>query len=497
MEDSVEDSFMTSTLPTTNYFIYKSKRYPFNLNLFKLYSESFASGQTALLFNADVELINESEYRIPISDESILYFINYCQNQRMQKINLTNEDILSVNYLAKRYVVQSLIDLTENYILKHQDDFILFFLSNPDLDNTNKEKFEKMLSQNLIKYINDPRLISLPVPVLFRVLTKYQHNFEQKNETEIIDFLFECLDKKGRCASVLFSNVDLSDKKTNYLYRLLNEFSEIFDFHFINSSLVKTLYDIQNELIKTNEKIEAKQKDILGKVSDDFKKIDSVKNEINQEHEKMKSEIKNEINQIINQNQEKMHNEKQMNEQRISKLELYVATIESQMKNQFETDERKIKQLEKKILQQEQVISKCQEINKDLKQSISEYEAKFKLFEEMQQLTGSITATADSQQNIKGSITIVEKFTKLDQQKSKFIVNTNNSKNLGENEYENGNKITSLNQKFSIKKPFGNYFVHALIVDIFGHSKELISNEIKNQIKTFNYTGSVKLIIET
>lgn len=103
------DNSIVSTLPTTNYFVYNEKKYPFNLCLFKLYSNFFASNQFTLP-DVCVNLINESKYDIPLSEESILYFINYCQNQRNQKFDLKNDDILSVNYLAKQYQVQSLID---------------------------------------------------------------------------------------------------------------------------------------------------------------------------------------------------------------------------------------------------------------------------------------------------------------------------------------------------------------------------------------------------
>ena len=67
-------------------------------------------------------------------------------------------------------------------------------------------------------------------------MTKYQFkNTEGEKmikDNEIIDFLFKCLDKYGRIASVLFGFVDFSDTRRDYLKRLLNGYSSIFDFKF-------------------------------------------------------------------------------------------------------------------------------------------------------------------------------------------------------------------------------------------------------------------------
>lgn len=48
----------------------------------------------------------------------------------------------------------------------------------------------------------------------------YNEN-ENSPKSQIIDFLFKCLDKFGREASILFSFVDFRKENTEYLNRLL------------------------------------------------------------------------------------------------------------------------------------------------------------------------------------------------------------------------------------------------------------------------------------
>lgn len=131
----------------------------------------------------------------------------------------------------------------KEFFIQNQEEFILYFLSNPELDLPDKVKYETMLSSKLPEYINKPQMLSLPLPVINRVLTKYLHNYknDDDNHSDVIEFLFKCLDKYPFEASCLFSEIDLSGEKTEYLYRLLNEYSDKFDFHFINSSLLVSI----------------------------------------------------------------------------------------------------------------------------------------------------------------------------------------------------------------------------------------------------------------
>lgn len=54
-------------LPTTNYFLYKDKKYPFNFNLFRL----FSAEQFEVSPNVCINLIEESKCPFTLSEEYI------------------------------------------------------------------------------------------------------------------------------------------------------------------------------------------------------------------------------------------------------------------------------------------------------------------------------------------------------------------------------------------------------------------------------------------
>lgn len=69
------------------------------------------------------------------------------------------------------------------------------------------QKVEKQILKNLNKYLNDPLLLLVPVPFMYRIIENY-HN---KNDSDLIQFMFNYLEKQGRKSSVLFSLIDLKN----------------------------------------------------------------------------------------------------------------------------------------------------------------------------------------------------------------------------------------------------------------------------------------------
>ena len=199
---------VASNLSQTNYFIYKEKQYPFNIDLFNLFSRYFSSSQQ-IQPNSGIMLMNETDDDINIPDESIKDFISYCQ---YQQINLTTNNVQFVYILAKKFNVPSLIKKTEDFIFEHEKNLVVEFLI---ISNYHQEidtqKYEEIIAHDLIEYIKDDKLISLPLPILHRIIRKYQIIIQKNNSkneipSEFIEFLFKCLDHYGQKASVLFSN---------------------------------------------------------------------------------------------------------------------------------------------------------------------------------------------------------------------------------------------------------------------------------------------------
>ena len=67
----------------TNNFIYKDKRYPFNIAIFNCFSQFFTSNQLNIQPNSDIKLLDDTEDDTIMTDESINDFINHCHNQHI------------------------------------------------------------------------------------------------------------------------------------------------------------------------------------------------------------------------------------------------------------------------------------------------------------------------------------------------------------------------------------------------------------------------------
>lgn len=108
------------------------------------------------------------------------------------------------------------------------------------------------------------------------------------------------LDKYGREASVLFSNIDFGGIKLNFLNLLLTKYSKVFDFNFINSAICKTLYEQQSDLLRREIESQKRQEEFqrqinfeLESVRAGFAKELSLQNQKEEESMlKMKEEMK-------------------------------------------------------------------------------------------------------------------------------------------------------------------------------------------------------------
>lgn len=240
-------------LPYSYYFAYKDKKYPFILDLFKGYSNYFLQNETEIDQSKIIRLIDEHEEQIlKINDDIINTFIKFVHRER---ICISKENVSTLNYLGRKYSITQLIEVTTDFINKHQKELVvdLLLIHQYDMLSETTTTYENILSNNLLDHINDERLLQLSFPILYRILSKYEENKSEENENEkerekIFEFYFKCLDKFGRESSILFKNVDFKYLKSDYLNLLMTKYSKIFDFHFINSEYLKSIYDEQNSL---------------------------------------------------------------------------------------------------------------------------------------------------------------------------------------------------------------------------------------------------------
>ena len=106
------------------------------------------------------------------------------------------------------------------------------------------KKVELILSKNLTLYLEDEDILKLSISQITRLVSNF---FAKSNpskpikmNSDFIQFFFNCLDHYGKEASILFSFVNFENLSIDVVNRLLNDYSDVFDFNMINSTLLKT-----------------------------------------------------------------------------------------------------------------------------------------------------------------------------------------------------------------------------------------------------------------
>lgn len=327
------DDFICNTevIPDTHCFVYRNRKYPIKYDFFKYSSKYFQDHQEEIQNNPNIQLTDDklsSNYEL--TDDTITDFIKFVQ---CSQIKLTRENVVGLNYLSTKYEISTLKKHTEDYIKKNHQIFVVELLQKSETDtNFDRENCEEIISSHLEEYIHDERLSNLTIPTLYRIVAKY-HQKKSKTQTskEIIDFLFKILGKYGREASVLFSEIDFGDAKIEIIKRLLTDFSSDFDFHFINSTLLQTLYDTNGEIMRREEQHQIE----MEKMKDEIKRIDEkYQNEIKrieeshrdeirmqkEETQKLVSDVKNDLMKEISKLREELKSQREMSDMIQSEL---------------------------------------------------------------------------------------------------------------------------------------------------------------------------------
>lgn len=267
----------------TNYcFIHNETVFGFVLEIFNGYSDFFKSNPNIIQENPNGYRIEEHKNDSNLYEKSILHLIDFCQGK---KIIINQENIIFLYELAHTFMVPSLIKIINSAISSNKMDFPILNLINLQKDyNADTILYEETISKNLVEYIEndkDDLLLSLHLPIIHRIITSYQtQNPNNEPNSHIMNFLFKCLKKFGRPASVLFEKVKIGNENSEYLRALLSdEYSSNFDFHFINGENHKTIYDIQTSMILEKEKIKQQQTEIMNlMMKNQLKNSEEIKN---------------------------------------------------------------------------------------------------------------------------------------------------------------------------------------------------------------------------
>lgn len=358
-------------IPDTHIFVYNNKEYPFKFDYFKYASKYFSTNQKELEDVKKIQLLGKDESNI-ITEDSLVKFINFVQGK---KIKIDNENVICLNFLSRKYEVQMLEEKTRKFIENHQDELVLKILNEKQNEiNFDSEMYEKIISNNLNKYIDDPLLLSVNIPILYRILQQYLKQSKSTENEQLNEFLIKCVDKYGQKASVLFDNISFGKTSLKYVNLLINKYSDKIDFQYLASNIILALKERENEIRLNKEKHDAT-------ISSKENEIDELKQQISnhemnnrnlqrtiEQKEQYLNEIelqKNDIEKTIIEKESEINKMKQQNTEICEKNSKHEQTIK-ELQKQIEQDKNKylkeIKELRQNEMKLNQKIKQCQEI---------------------------------------------------------------------------------------------------------------------------------------
>ena len=166
----MNNTFCSSdSLQNTNCFIYRSKEFPFNLQSASIISPKINRNQETMMKDIKIPLIEKDENKIKISENCINDFISIL---KIQNVDITNDNAAGLNYLAKEYEIEQLQKKTDKHILDHNELLLKVYSIKIFDDDENNDKYEEVISQRLIEFIDDVDLYDLPISSLHRIFSK-------------------------------------------------------------------------------------------------------------------------------------------------------------------------------------------------------------------------------------------------------------------------------------------------------------------------------------
>ena len=385
---------MSSNTPADNsnqsFFIYGMKRIPYDVNLFNTVSQYFSTNQDQQNFNID--LIRDFNGNIILSEKSIQDFVNFCQNQQ---ITIDNDNVILLHKLSTKFIVPTLIEQTEQYITAHHINIISDLISSRDFTYEQFTKdHEDIVCNYLLDFIQSDFLLKFPITIIYRILTRYKLQMETtKIQSSIKSFLFKCLIKFGRDASILFDIFDLENDNKDIIDQLLDDrYSRIFDFHYLNQKYLTSDYEAQSEIIK-NYLITKKHQD------DQIQILHAQMNEIVNIQNEMRQQLINIIQNDLTQNKED-----------ILRIENSINDSIEPLKNDINQNIEKVQQIENSLDDKLQPLKddlneskdKLQPLKNDLNQSKEDIQRVENAFnDKMNQLKDEINQIDTKKQQIR------------------------------------------------------------------------------------------------
>lgn len=238
---------MSNEQKMEKYFAYLNNEYEFDYNLMKKCSLYFSEKQNELKDSQRIDIFDNSLPKL--SNDSIISFISFCQNQ---KYKITKENIVAIHSLSVKYQVEKLVAKTEKLIAKYHLEINEYFISEfNDLKEYSVSKYEEILSIHLLDHISKDYMLKLPISNLYRVLNRFytinQHlSIDQRHEMNV--FLVKYYKHSGNDSIIILNYIDLMKETADFLDQLLNDFMFSIDNNDleINQIFMKFIFKVQH-----------------------------------------------------------------------------------------------------------------------------------------------------------------------------------------------------------------------------------------------------------
>ena len=197
-------------------------------------------------YEKKIPLLEKDKNTINLAESSINDFISFYQ---CQIIDITDENVIDLNYLSKEYEIPQLKDITDQYIKRNDKILLKLYVFNLNVDQLNNEIYEEAISQRLTEFINNDDLLNLPIFSMHRILEKN----DNLNDHDKFNFLLKCLKKYDKSASILFHKFNFDGDNKKYLITILNdiEYSTKIDLRYIDPTILISIYQQQESEIET------------------------------------------------------------------------------------------------------------------------------------------------------------------------------------------------------------------------------------------------------
>ena len=477
--------------------------------------------------NIQNEIFIHEEYPIEIFKE----FINTLTTN---KITLNEKNYLTLKKLSHKYCYYELQQVLDKYSKERPDiKHIIDEYSNTERDDIKEEEMSRHLDiclqnenminfpiETLIRIINSPNRNLQDHHLLFKFIKRLIEKYQSQQESENKDENNNNNTKDGKeeeNLQILVSSLDYRRMSRDEIKEILKSkyFTSIFELRG-NKEMIKTLLESNeqnetriSELEEQNRSSQNNYEKIFKSQSQEIEILEEQLRTQTQKNERIESELQ-QLREMI--------------ETQIKQNQIFEEHIRNNSMNQdkqkeiIETQETRIKTLEDKIQQNSENIEKRNIIIDTQNKTIKEIESKMNISSQAQKkqkeiietqgkriydiekkihkLSGTITMNIEQDQKIKGIINIKEDGSKLDQKRSKYILDMNPSGQLGASSYKQGNSIEKLKQEVLFMKRAGTYFLHVLLVDNFEHETELVSKGVttKGFALTYDFTGRVETV---